>query len=39
MPITLWGVVTGGQIQLLEPVALPEGARVLVTLVAEDERF
>jgi hypothetical protein len=37
---TLWAVVQDGKIQLSEPVALPEGAKVLVTLLsAEDEGF
>jgi len=34
---TVWGVVHDGKIEPVEPVALSEGARVLVTLLPEDE--
>jgi hypothetical protein len=34
---TLWAVIHGGKIELAEPADLPEGARVLVTLLPEDE--
>jgi len=34
---TLWAVVHDGRIEPSEPVELPEGARVLVTLLPEDE--
>ena len=34
---TLWAVVHGGRIELSEPAELPEGARVLVTLLPEEE--
>jgi predicted DNA-binding antitoxin AbrB/MazE fold protein len=34
---TTWAVIRGGKIELLEPVMLPEGARVLVTLIAEED--
>jgi hypothetical protein len=34
---TVYGVVQNGQIQLLEPIPLPEGTKVLVTVVSEDE--
>jgi hypothetical protein len=35
---SLWGVVRDGQIQLTEKADLPEGARVLVTILPpEDE--
>jgi predicted DNA-binding antitoxin AbrB/MazE fold protein len=34
---TLWAVIHGGKIELAEPVDLPEGAKVLVTLLSEDE--
>ena len=34
---TLWAVIHGGKIELAEPADLPEGTRVLVTLLPEDE--
>lgn len=34
---TLWASVQGGQIQLSEHVVLPEGTRLLVTVLPEDE--
>ncbi len=33
---TVWAVVHEGRIEPSEPVELPEGARVLVTLLPED---
>ena len=34
---TLWAVIHDGKIELSEPADLPEGAKVLVTLLPEDE--
>ncbi len=34
---TLWATVREGKIELLEPEELPEGTRVLVTLLPDDE--
>jgi hypothetical protein len=34
---TLWATVRQGKIELLEASELPEGARVLVTLLPDDE--
>lgn len=34
---TVWAVVHGGKIELLEPVDLPEGSKVLVTLPADED--
>lgn len=34
---TLWAVIHGGKIELAEPAELPEGAKVLVTFLSEDE--
>jgi hypothetical protein len=34
---TLWAVIHNGKIELSEPANLPEGARVLVTLLPESE--
>ncbi len=33
---TVWAVIRDGKIELLENVVLPEGAKVLVTLVSEE---
>lgn len=33
---TLWAVVREGKIELLEDVEVPEGTRVLVTLLPDD---
>jgi hypothetical protein len=38
VPTTIWGKVNQGKIELLELVDLPEGARVLVTLVPSSEQ-
>ncbi|MBD2612335.1 MAG: hypothetical protein RMY62_023600 [Nostoc sp. ZfuVER08] len=34
---TLWATVRQGKIELLESAELPEGTRVLVTLIPDDE--
>lgn len=34
---TLWATIRQGKIELLESADLPEGTRVLVTLLSEDE--
>jgi len=34
---TVWAVVRDGRIELLDKTAAPEGTRVLVTLLLEDE--
>lgn len=34
---TLWAVVREGKIELLEAVEVPEGTKVLVTLLPEDQ--
>lgn len=34
---TLWATVRQGKIELLESIQLPEGTRVLVTLLPDDE--
>lgn len=38
MPTTVWAKVSQGKIELLEPIDLPEGATVLVTLVPASEQ-
>jgi hypothetical protein len=37
VPTTVWAKVSQGKIELLEPIDLPEGARVLVTLVPSSD--
>jgi hypothetical protein len=34
---TLWATVRQGKIELLEPGELPEGTRVLITVLPDDE--
>lgn len=34
---TVWATVRQGKIELLEPAELPEGSRVLVTVLPDDE--
>ena len=34
---TLWAVIHHGKVELAEPVDLPEGTRLLVTLLPENE--
>lgn len=34
---TLWATIRQGKIELLEPTEIPEGTRVLVTLLPDDE--
>ena len=37
---TLWAVIHDGKVELSEPVHLPEGASVLVTVLpADEDRF
>jgi hypothetical protein len=35
---TVWAVVHEGKVELLEPLDLPEGTKVLVTFLPDDER-
>jgi len=37
MPISAWATVHNGQIVLSETIDLPEGAKVLVTVLPDDE--
>ena len=37
MFVTIWAIVHNGRIEPLEPVDLPEGSKVLVTCVPEDD--
>ena len=38
MLITHWGVVQQGKIQLFDKIKFPEGAKVLVTIIPDDEQ-
>ncbi|MDP9315388.1 MAG: hypothetical protein M3R24_31755 [Chloroflexota bacterium] len=35
---TVWAVVHEGKVELLEPLELPEGTKLLVTLLPDDEQ-
>jgi hypothetical protein len=37
MPQNVWGVIHQGKIETAEPIVFPEGAKVLVTLVTDEE--
>jgi hypothetical protein len=37
MPISAWATIHNGQIVLSEGIELPEGAKVLVTVLPDDE--
>jgi hypothetical protein len=34
---TIWAEMRGGRVELLEPADLPEGAKLLVTVLADEE--
>jgi hypothetical protein len=36
MSVTLKAIIHDGKVELVEPVTLPEGAKVLVTVLPED---
>jgi hypothetical protein len=38
MPDSLWAVVRDGRIELLEPADLPDGARLRVSVVTDQEQ-
>ncbi|MGW8258351.1 MAG: hypothetical protein ACWGMZ_12765 [Thermoguttaceae bacterium] len=37
MPQNIWGVIHQGKIEPVEPISFPEGAKVLVTLMIDEE--
>jgi hypothetical protein len=39
MLTTVWAVVRDGKVELLEDIEVPDGSRVLVTLLSGDEQF
>ncbi|MDZ7265439.1 MAG: hypothetical protein ONB16_12695 [candidate division KSB1 bacterium] len=38
MPSTHWGIIQHGKIQLFEKINFPEGTKVLVTIIPDDEQ-
>lgn len=36
---SIWGTIHGGKVEFAEPLDLPEGARVLLTVVPADDEF
>ena len=37
MPKTVWATFSQGKVELLEQIEIPDGARVLVTILPDDE--
>jgi hypothetical protein len=37
MPKTVWATFSQGKVELSEPIAIPEGTRILVTILPDDE--
>lgn len=37
MPKTVWATFSQGKVELLEPITVPDGTRILVTILPEDE--
>ncbi len=37
MPKTVWATVRQGKVELLEQIEVPDGTRVLVTILPDDE--
>lgn len=37
MPKTVWATFSQGKVELSEPIAIPEGTRILVTVLPDDE--
>jgi hypothetical protein len=37
MPQTIWATIQQGKVQLTEPLDLPDGIRVLITILPDDE--
>jgi hypothetical protein len=37
MPQTIWATIQQGKVQLAEPLDLPDGIRVLITILPDDE--
>jgi hypothetical protein len=38
MPKTVWATFSQGKVELSEQIAIPEGTRILVTILPDDER-
>ena len=39
MLTTVWAVVRDGKVELLEDIEIPDGSRVLVTLLSGEDQF
>jgi hypothetical protein len=37
MPKTIWATFSQDKVELSEPISIPEGTRILVTILADDE--
>jgi hypothetical protein len=37
MPKTVWATFSQGKVELSEPIAIPEGTRILVTILPDEE--
>ena len=37
MPKTFWATFSQGKVELSEPIAIPEGTRILVTILPDEE--
>jgi hypothetical protein len=37
MPKTVWATFSQGKVELSEPIAIPDGTRILVTILPDDE--
>jgi hypothetical protein len=37
MPKTVWATFLQGKVELSEPIAIPDGTRILVTILPDDE--
>ena len=37
MPKTVWATFSQGKVELLEQIAIPDGTRILVTILPDDE--
>lgn len=37
MPKTVWATFSQGIVELSEPIAIPDGTRILVTILPDDE--
>jgi hypothetical protein len=38
MPKTVWATFSQGKVELSEPIAIPDGTKILVTILPDDEQ-